>query len=121
MKTYADQHEAAHKHECGDAAKLREAALAIRADILKRRSENCWYATDSDILEKIDAALAAPPRNCDRPECATLEMATKTWIQEEFGPYCNNSKVTMDDIRTFDVWIYAPVTEKEGGNDGNER
>ena len=112
LRYYAYELNAAHKHECGNAAKLREAALAIRADILKRRSENCWYATDSDILEKIDAALAAPPRNCDRPECATLELATKTWIQEVFGPLCNNSKATMADIRTFDVWIYAPASEK---------
>ena len=59
--------------------------------------------------------FATPRRNCDRPECATLEMATKTWIQEVFGPLCNNSKATMADIRTFDVWIYAPATDKEGG------
>lgn len=54
--------------EASNNAKLREAALAIRADILKRRSENCWYATDSDILKKIDAALAEPSRVCDRPD-----------------------------------------------------
>jgi hypothetical protein len=75
----ANRLEAAHKRELakivsknwadsgrlGDAAKLREAMLSIKADILKRRSENFWYITDSDILEKIDAALAASPRNCD--------------------------------------------------------
>ena len=49
----------------GDCAKLREALVSIKAGILKRRSENVWYITDSDILEKIDAALTAPPRNCD--------------------------------------------------------
>ncbi len=45
--------------------KLREAMLSVKADILKRSSENVWYITVSDIIEKIDAALAAPPRNCD--------------------------------------------------------
>ncbi len=49
-----------------DAAKMREALVSIKAGILKRRSENAWYITDSDILEKINAALAAPARNCDK-------------------------------------------------------
>jgi hypothetical protein len=61
----ADRLEAAIKRELAkieaDCAKLREAMLSIKADILKRRSENAWYVSDSDILEKIDAALAATP------------------------------------------------------------
>lgn len=80
----ADRLESAHKRERGDCAKLREAALAIRADILKRRSENCWYATDSDILEKIDAALAAPPRNCD-----ALSAQEQT---EKFNQFCRSHR-----------------------------
>lgn len=70
FQDYADRIEAAHRREVattkeslavgnsGDCAKLREAMLSIKADILKRRSENVWYISDSDILEKIDAALA---------------------------------------------------------------
>ena len=68
---------------------------------------------------RLDFALAAPARNCDRPECASLEMATKTWIREEFGPYCNG-KATTDDIRSFDVWAYAPAKKQEGGADGSK-
>lgn len=111
FQDYADRIEAAHRREVattkeslavgnsGDCAKLREAALAIRADILKRRSENCWYATDSDILEKIDAALAAPPRNCDRFECATTKAAADVWRKEDGG------KTAYHD------WLFAPATE----------
>lgn len=88
LNCLADRLEAAHKRECEkmlscgtrstkeaariimrngavNAAKFYEAQLSIKADILKRRSENVWYITDSDILEKIDAALAAPARICD--------------------------------------------------------
>ena len=90
--------------------KLREALGKIRAEL--------WNNTiiagkrKFELYEIADAALAAPPRNCDRPECATLEMATKTWIQEEIGSLCNNSKATMADVRTFDVWIYDHASEK---------
>ena len=100
----------------GNAAKMREALKQVN------ELNDLWFDTftlpdgatsiHDEIEDVISAALAAPPRNCDRPECATLEMATKTWIQEVFGPLCNNSKATMADIRTFDVWIYAPASEK---------
>ena len=31
------------------------------------------------------AALSAPPRNCDRPECATTKAAQDTWRKEDGG------------------------------------
>ena len=90
--------------------KLCETALAIRADILKRRSENCWYATDSDILEKIDAALAAPPRQCD---VGTVEEQMK----RQHDTMCNTTKACPDSDwsckKCFAEWTQTPY--KEGG------
>ena len=31
------------------------------------------------------AALSAPPRNCDRPECATTKEAQEVWRKEDGG------------------------------------
>lgn len=32
-----------------------------------------------------EAALSAPPRNCDRPECATTKAAQDVWRKEDGG------------------------------------
>ena len=36
-------------------------------------------------LDKAKATLAAPPRNCDRPECATDKAAQDVWRKEDGG------------------------------------
>ena len=33
----------------------------------------------------IDFALSSPPRNCDRPECATTREAQDVWSREDGG------------------------------------
>ena len=35
--------------------------------------------------EVVNAALSAPPRNCDRPECATTKAAQEVWRKEDGG------------------------------------
>ena len=35
--------------------------------------------------EVVNAALAAPPRNCDRPACATTKEAQEVWRKEDGG------------------------------------
>ena len=35
--------------------------------------------------EAVNAALSAPPRNCDRPECATTKAAQEVWRREDGG------------------------------------
>lgn len=88
----------------GDNAKLREAVKAAYDKLL------LWNYTDRDtarmalvVMNKLNDALAAPPRNCDRPECATTEAAVDAWRQEDGG-------------RTaYYEWLLAPATETEGG------
>lgn len=35
--------------------------------------------------KQMTAALSAPPRNCDRPECATTKAAQEVWRREDGG------------------------------------
>lgn len=98
--------------------KLRETMLSIRADILKRRSENVWYITDSDILEKINSALAEPVKNC--------EVGTAEEQSERFDKFCHENinvqrccgdcpafRTTRDDCEL--VWAQLPYKAKKGG------
>lgn len=57
------------KTEVGDCAKLREALATIRKRLVATyESEACFmrYSPNKPLVDLIDAALAAPPRNCDR-------------------------------------------------------
>ena len=58
----------------------------------------------AELLCQIDAALSAPPRNCDRPECATTKAAQDVWRKEDGGE------------TAYYEWLLATATEKEGGD-----
>ena len=38
-----------------------------------------------DASKQMVAALSTPPRNCDRPECATTKEAQDVWRKEDGG------------------------------------
>ena len=67
----------------GNAAAMREALEKVRrvlhcaivADILKGDDVNSAF-------NEVIAALSAPLRNCDRPECATGKAAQDVWRNE---------------------------------------
>jgi hypothetical protein len=108
-----DRLEAAWKRESGDCAKLREALCEILSYIEsfhkyiipgKREKTTAIFAVADTIRGKARAALAAPPRNCDRPECATTKAAQDVWRREDGGK------------TAYYEWLLA--TYKEGGNDG---
>lgn len=71
----------------GNAAKMREALMRYAdiinkfglAEILEPMEIIC------DIEGIITAALSDPPRNCDRPECATTDAAQEVWRKEDGG------------------------------------
>ena len=108
MRNFADRLDAAIARERGDCAKLRAALSSVKADILKRSSENVWYITVSDILEKIDAALAAPPRNCDRFD-GDIDKLREACARERGL----NPEEDFPDV--FPGGLLALSTEKEGG------
>ena len=113
IKAYADRLDAAHRRERGDCAKLREALETLRellGDLL--RLEDAEYHNDfSNFCDIIDAALSAPMRNCDR--FATADEAFHAWNNTTDTPG-GGAYVGLID------WLFAPATEKEGANYGNE-
>ena len=67
-------------------SKLREAlsdACYAMFDFLK--TQNSGYEEMAKALDKAKAALAEPPRNCDRPECAATKAAQDVWRKEDGG------------------------------------
>lgn len=54
------------------------AYLTLWRDEIADRIEAAWK-------REREAALSAPPRNCDRPECATTKSAQAVWRQEDGG------------------------------------
>ena len=69
----------------GNASKMREALANIVLTTIKAgKSISCDVACGI-ISSTAKAALAAPPRNCDRAECATTKSAQKVWRKEDGG------------------------------------
>ena len=44
-----------------------------------------WKTDIRKAHEAVNAALAKPPRNCDRTECATTNAAQDVWSKEDGG------------------------------------
>ena len=111
--------EAAHRRELaasGNAAKLREALTDAEKTLYD--SSRSMYGIPPHLhalLARIRAALSAPPRNCDR--FATVDEARKA--HEEYrGDYIMRASNKFDFPMKFEAWLFAPATEKEGGNNG---
>jgi hypothetical protein len=67
------------------------------------------------IYELAQAALAAPPRNCDRP--ATVEDARRAY-EEYRSNYIAKASNKFDLPMEFEPWLFALATEK-GKTDGD--
>ena len=69
----------------GNAAAMRE-ALEAAIPIMRACLFDYYNTTDvKKVVGEMKAALSAPPRNCDRPECATTKAAQDTWRKEDGG------------------------------------
>ena len=101
----------------GNAAKMREAlercaSMGDQIDNQLGSSEDTVYAFRGErclahnISECARAALSAPPRNCDRPECATTKAAQDVWRKEDGGK------------TAYYEWLLATYTK--GGTDGRK-
>ena len=70
----------------GNAAKMREALINAYNAMFKFIKTP--YAECDEMAFALDGAidaLSAPPRNCDRPECATTKEAQEAWRKEDGG------------------------------------
>lgn len=68
----------------GNDAKMREVLEQI-ASIPMPPPIHLAQQCAREMREKAIAALAAPRRNCDRPECATTKAAQNVWRKEDGG------------------------------------
>ena len=66
----------------GNMSAMREALVRVKRLFDGRLM---WQPDISKAHEAVDAALAKPPRNCDRPECATTKSAQDVWRKEDGG------------------------------------
>lgn len=69
--------------EASNIRAMREALKQIH-DRVNSLDEDC-SADTVEIRDIARSALSAPPRNCDRPECATTKSAQKVWRKEDGG------------------------------------
>ena len=94
----------------GDAAKMREALGEISRKIWESIDPFCnddCCKPKRELAKIADAALSAPPRNCDRPECATTKAAQDVWRKEDGGK------------TAYYEWLLATYTEG-GTTDGKK-
>ena len=87
--------------QVGNSAKLREACEALMSEIggyLTDGLEVIWCSISGKTIKKACAALAEPPRNCDRPECATTKAAQDVWRKEDGGK------------TAYYEWLLAPTS-----------
>ena len=72
--------------QVGNAAKMREALEYALDRLLLWNYTNRYTARMAlGVVNKLNAAISAPPRNCDRPECATTKAAQDVWRKEDGG------------------------------------
>ena len=105
--------EAEHRRECGDMAKLREFARLVS----HMNDDGYWNGSASvcALVGKAKAALAAPPRNCDK-------YATYNDAMQAFDAFVREQgKLGFINLYTESFkWLLATATEKKGVKDGNE-
>ena len=86
----------------GNAAKMREALSdACYAMFNFLKTQNGGYEEMAKALDKAKSTLATPPRNCDRPECATTKAAQEVWRKEDGGK------------TAYYEWLLATSTKEE--------
>lgn len=125
MREFARRLEAAHKREMRDAVtgsnQLRDALDKARRFIdsspLASIVDDTGTIARGELCAEIDAALAAPPRNCDVYTADELKAIFKSELVSEL-PIANEHErnlITITAMRMIDT-LFATATEKEGGN-----
>lgn len=102
--------------QLGNAAKLREALnrLVIASEGFLKTHSAKYYVDTTEALDKAKAAIAAPPRNCDR-----FASAEEAWDAYDEWVESYRAQGKTEPFNEFG-WLFAPATEKEGGNYGRQ-
>ena len=126
--------------DAGNAAAMREALMlaievddwccAMTDDPLECCEYSCTYQVEphgkagADCpWKKIRAALAKPPRNCDRFMNAdeALEALEKHWNSSGNGCIrCPVAGSSTEEVECKTAWLFAPSTERKGETDGSK-
>ena len=107
--------------ETGNVAEMRSAL----EEQLRYWNTHVRTRNEEDMRVRTEAALSAPPRNCDR--FRTAEEAESAFV--EFCARASSGKVPnwrcsitcgyidpSDWVTCCIKWLFAPATEREGGN-----
>lgn len=97
--------------QMGNAAKLREALMWLREIVNDWNASNepIQYCQYSAAIDKIDSALAAPPRNCDLYQ--TERDARNAWFNNEVLPRVR--AVTTGIEPPFTDWLFIVTQGSE--------
>lgn len=105
-----DRRYAQNPESLSNTAKMREALEEIVDAINEARTEGrIEHWEYSNLFDIADAALAAPPRNCDK--FMTADEAREAWWQEEVLPRVHGQKAGVE--LAYHKWLFAPA-EQEG-------
>lgn len=117
----ADEIEAAHKREAGDAAKLRGVLETLRellGDLL-RLGDAEYHDDFSNFCDIIDAALAEPPRNCDVGTADDWLARFNVVCERCYGSDCDHRLFKNEEVcDCFARWLQMPYESEV--SDGNE-
>lgn len=111
--------------ERGNVAKLREACEALMSEIGGYSADGLeviWCRISGETIKKARAALAAPPRNCDRFKNADEAIEAVDTHCEYAANGCIGCPAAgcySYDTDCRIAWLFAPATEKEGGDDAD--
>ena len=108
----------------GNTAKLHEALKLCMDEMCTRcrelaavRGNPLPCLNGCEPVRKAKAALAEPPRNCDKFG-GDYKMLHTAWFDWTGSPSGQNADGTVK--LTFDEWLLAPAAEQEGGGDGSK-
>lgn len=112
-----DRLEAAWKRERGDYAKLREFARLVS----HMNDDGYWNGSASicALVDKAEAALAAPARNCDRFRNAGEALEALERHCNSSGNGCMRCPLvghSTEELSCKIGWLFAPATEQKGGD-----
>lgn len=120
VRTLIDRMEEAHKRTGGDAAKLREALKRAWLFVSATRESFAFVHEGrierDKLCDDIDAALSAPPRNCDMPlvvDGPADNNADKAWLV--FKRHNPDAYFDVPGLLRCIDWLLATATKKEGG------
>lgn len=93
--------------------------MAAVREALELAENELWALGAFDVSKRMAAALAVPPRNCDRPECKDIRSAMQVYRREcciDLGPCYERREGAMHEAE----WLLAPATEQKGETDGSK-